>query len=188
MSMSPSRSNGYSVACSAWCQKVWLGCSWKYHGSGEVKGAEWNEFHWFVKFGNANSVPSMIFTGRSVDALDEVRGSNVQTDNRRDVSAVAIAAGWFSSLRRPGKRNKKGYQKQAKSTWDLSTLSMVSWTFCLAALISLERFTCPTWNSFTRALLDLAGAYFPKLFYFIKHTIYLIYLHLYFLLFTFTCE
>ncbi|XP_043512872.1 cytohesin-1 isoform X6 [Frieseomelitta varia] len=66
----------------------------------------------------------MIFTGRSVDALDEVRGSNVQADNRRDVSAVAIAAGWFSSLRRPGKRNKKGYQKQAKSAWDLSTLSM----------------------------------------------------------------
>ncbi|KOX78308.1 hypothetical protein WN51_07714 [Melipona quadrifasciata] len=61
-----------------------------------------------------------------LDALDEVRGSNVQTDNRRDVSAVAIAAGWFSSLRRPGKRNKKGYQKQAKSAWDLSTLSMVS--------------------------------------------------------------
>ncbi|XP_053970916.1 cytohesin-1 isoform X1 [Hylaeus anthracinus] len=65
----------------------------------------------------------MIFTGRSVDALDEVRGGNVRTDNRRDVSAVAIAAGWFSSLRRPGKRNKKGYQKQAKSAWDLSTCS-----------------------------------------------------------------
>lgn len=65
----------------------------------------------------------MIFTGRSVDALDEVRGGNVQTEHRRDVSAVAIAAGWFSSLRKPGKRNKKGYQKQAKSAWDLSTLS-----------------------------------------------------------------
>ena len=93
-----------------------------------MKGAEWNEFHWFVRevWRRGDSVASMIFTGRSVDALDEVRGSNVQTDNRRDVSAVAIAAGWFSSLRRPGKRNKKGYQKQAKSAWDLSTLSMVS--------------------------------------------------------------
>lgn len=67
----------------------------------------------------------MIFTGRSVDALDEVR--DVQAENeRRDVSAIAIAAGWFSSLRRPGRKNKKGYQKQAKSAWDLSTLSMVS--------------------------------------------------------------
>lgn len=91
-----------------------------------MKGAECNEFHWFLGFGEASTAPSMIFTGRSVDALDEVRGSNVQPDSRRDVSAVAIAAGWFSSLRRPGKRNKKGYQKQAKSAWDLSTLSMVS--------------------------------------------------------------
>lgn len=91
-----------------------------------MKGAECNEFHWFLEFDNVNSASSMIFTGRSVDALDEVRGNNVQTENRRDVSAVAIAAGWFSSLRRPGKRNKKGYQKQAKSAWDLSTLSMVS--------------------------------------------------------------
>lgn len=67
----------------------------------------------------------MIFTGRSVDALDEVRGSSVvvQNDERRDVKAVAIAAGWFSSLRRPGKRNKKSCQKQAKSAWDLTTLS-----------------------------------------------------------------
>lgn len=71
----------------------------------------------------------MIFTGRSVDALDEVRGASgaggIQLDGatgRRDVSAVAIAAGWFSSLRRPGKR-KKSYQKQAKSAWDLSVLS-----------------------------------------------------------------
>lgn len=68
----------------------------------------------------------MIFTGRSVDALDEVRGTSgdIQPDHggRRDVSAVAIAAGWFSSLRRPGKR-KKSYQKQAKSAWDLSVLS-----------------------------------------------------------------
>lgn len=72
----------------------------------------------------------MIFTGRSVDALDEVRdaggAADVHPDGRRDVSAVAIAAGWFSSLRRPGKRNKKGYQKQAKSAWDLSALSTVS--------------------------------------------------------------
>ncbi|KAL2716473.1 cytohesin-1 isoform X3 [Vespula squamosa] len=68
----------------------------------------------------------MIFTGRSVDALDEVRGSSgvvVQSDERRDVKAVAIAAGWFSSLRRPGKRNKRSCQKQAKSAWDLTTLS-----------------------------------------------------------------
>jgi len=69
----------------------------------------------------------MIFTGRSVDALDEVRGASGADGRRpdvgrRDVSAVAIAAGWFSSLRRPGKR-KKGYQKQAKSAWDLSVLS-----------------------------------------------------------------
>ena len=91
-----------------------------------MKGVECNEFQWFLEFDNVNSVSSMIFTGRSVDALDEVRGNNIQTENRRDVSAVAIAAGWFSSLRRPGKRNKKGYQKQAKSAWDLSTLSMVS--------------------------------------------------------------
>lgn len=124
--MSPLRLNDYSVAYSVCCQNVWLGCSWKYHDSDEVKGAECNEFHWFLEFGNVNSASSMIFTGRSVDALDEVRGNNVQTENRRDVSAVAIAAGWFSSLRRPGKRNKKGYQKQAKSAWDLSTLSMVS--------------------------------------------------------------
>lgn len=71
----------------------------------------------------------MIFTGRSVDALDEVRDaggvSDVQPDGgRRDtVSAVAIAAGWFSSLRRPGRKNKKNYQKQAKSAWDISGLS-----------------------------------------------------------------
>lgn len=68
----------------------------------------------------------MIFTGRSVDALDEVRDtSGIQSDGatgHRDVSAVAIAAGWFSSLRRPGKR-RKNYQKQAKSAWDLSVLS-----------------------------------------------------------------
>lgn len=71
----------------------------------------------------------MIFTGRSVDALDEVRGGSgaggpllQQDGGRRDVSAVAIAAGWFSSLRRPGKR-KKSYQKQAKSAWDLTVLS-----------------------------------------------------------------
>lgn len=63
----------------------------------------------------------MIFTGRSVDALDEVRASG-DGGGRRDVSAVAIAAGWFSSLRRPGKR-KKSYQKQAKSAWDLSVSS-----------------------------------------------------------------
>ncbi|KAF7405218.1 hypothetical protein HZH66_004124 [Vespula vulgaris] len=70
----------------------------------------------------------MIFTGRSVDALDEVRGSSgvvVQSDERRDVKAVAIAAGWFSSLRRPGKRNKRSCQKQAKSAWDLTTLSTI---------------------------------------------------------------
>lgn len=124
--MSPLRLNDYSVVCNVCCQNVWLGCSWKYHDSNEVKGVECNEFQWFLEFDNVNSVSSMIFTGRSVDALDEVRGNNIQTENRRDVSAVAIAAGWFSSLRRPGKRNKKGYQKQAKSAWDLSTLSMVS--------------------------------------------------------------
>lgn len=124
--MSPLRLNDYSVVCNVYCQNVWLGCSWKYHDSNEVKGVECNEFQWFLEFDNVNSVSSMIFTGRSVDALDEVRGNNIQTENRRDVSAVAIAAGWFSSLRRPGKRNKKGYQKQAKSAWDLSTLSMVS--------------------------------------------------------------
>lgn len=69
----------------------------------------------------------MIFTGRSVDALDDVRAADaaveIQAAGRRDVSAVAIAAGWFSSLRRPGKK-KKSYQKQqAKSAWDLSGLS-----------------------------------------------------------------
>lgn len=73
----------------------------------------------------------MIFTGRSVDALDQVRGAgDIQPDGasgRRDMSAgaVAIAAGWFSSLRRPGKR-KKNYQKQAKSAWDLSVLSVTT--------------------------------------------------------------
>ena len=78
------------------------------------------------QFGDGDAARRMIFTGRSVDALDEVRGGNVHTDSRREVSAVAIAAGWFSSLRKTGKRNKKGYQKQAKSAWDLSTLSTVS--------------------------------------------------------------
>ncbi|KMQ90946.1 cytohesin-1-like isoform 1 protein [Lasius niger] len=79
----------------------------------------------------------MIFTGRSVDALDEMRGTSrgagagaggvvrsVVDGGRRDASAVAIAAGWFSSLRRPGKKSKKNLnQKQAKSAWDLSVLS-----------------------------------------------------------------
>jgi len=73
---------------------------------------------------------TMIFTGRSVDALDEVRDTTgtasivVQSDARREVNAVAIAAGWFSSLRRPGRKHKKNYQKQAKSAWDLSSLSV----------------------------------------------------------------
>lgn len=72
----------------------------------------------------------MIFTGRSVDALDDVRAAGgateIQTAGRRDMSAVAIASGWFSSLRRPGKK-KKSYQKQqAKSAWDLSGLTTVS--------------------------------------------------------------
>lgn len=71
----------------------------------------------------------MIFTGRSVDALDEVRGTGAGVrpaadGGRRDASAVAIAAGWFSSLRRPGKKSKKNLnQKQTKSAWDLSSLS-----------------------------------------------------------------
>lgn len=73
----------------------------------------------------------MIFTGRSVDALDEVRGTggaaDIQAEGRRDIKAVAIAAGWFSSLRRPGKKKKSHYQKQqAKSAWDLSDLTLVS--------------------------------------------------------------
>lgn len=62
----------------------------------------------------------MIFTGRSVDALDDVR--SVQ-DDRREINAISIASGWFSSLRRTGKKYKKGYQKQAKSAWDLRTLT-----------------------------------------------------------------
>ncbi|XP_046735355.1 cytohesin-1 isoform X3 [Diprion similis] len=71
----------------------------------------------------------MIFTGRSVDALDDVRGDVVvgvkHDDQRRDVSAVATAAGWFSSLRRPGKKSKKAAQnKQVKSAWDLTTITM----------------------------------------------------------------
>lgn len=71
-------------------------------------------------------LPRMIFTGRSVDALDEMRGTgttNGQPDGHRNMSAVAIAAGWFSSLRRPGRKHKKNYQKQAKSVWDLSALA-----------------------------------------------------------------
>lgn len=89
----------------------------------------------------------MIFTGRSVDALDDVRDvvvvKNDDIQQRRDVSAVAIAAGWFSSLRRPGKKNKKcgggsgGQQKQAKSAWDLTTLTMVSFHFYIVAPILL---------------------------------------------------
>lgn len=73
---------------------------------------------------------NMIFTGRSVDALDEVRGTGTggvrpaADGGRRDASTIAIAAGWFSSLRRPGKKNKKNLnQKQTKSAWDLSLLS-----------------------------------------------------------------
>lgn len=79
---------------------------------------------------SARCAGKMIFTGRSVDALDEMRGTDAGgirpavDGGRRDASAVAIAAGWFSSLRRPGKRNKKSLnQKQAKSAWDLSVLS-----------------------------------------------------------------
>lgn len=73
----------------------------------------------------------MIYTGRSVDALDDVRGAgdaaDIHAEGRRDMKAVAIATGWFSSLRRPGKKNRKNHQKQqAKSAWDLSDLSTVS--------------------------------------------------------------
>lgn len=63
----------------------------------------------------------MIFNGRSVDALDQVH-----RDDRRDYNAIAIAAGWFSSLRRPGKKCKKSSQKPVKSAWDLTTISSVS--------------------------------------------------------------
>lgn len=100
-----------------------------------------------------SSRPRMIFTGRSVDALDEVRGAggagDVQPDGgRRDVSAVAIAAGWFSSLRRPGRKNKKNYQKQAKSAWDISGLSTtVSITYkrkkiCSSITAQVSSITC----------------------------------------------
>nr|KAF7432085.1 hypothetical protein H0235_005009 [Vespula pensylvanica] len=86
----------------------------------------------------------MIFTGRSVDALDEVRGSSgvvVQSDERRDVKAVAIAAGWFSSLRRPGKRNKRSCQKQAKSAWDLTTLSTYIVFWCTGIALPMATAT-----------------------------------------------
>lgn len=69
-----------------------------------------------------------------MDALDEMRANSradggvvrpvLDGGGRRDTSAIAIAAGWFSSLRRPGKKSKKNLnQKQAKSAWDLSVLS-----------------------------------------------------------------
>ena len=75
----------------------------------------------------------MIFSGRSVVALDEVhRHQNPPhlLNGERRESAVAIATGWFSSLRRPGKKAKKGFssQKQAKSAWDLSALNQLART------------------------------------------------------------
>ena len=73
----------------------------------------------------------MIFTGRSVDALDQVGGVDVgvvgvaDDNGRKDVSAISIAASWFSSLRRPRRKNNKTCQKHAKSAWDLTAFSTV---------------------------------------------------------------
>lgn len=79
----------------------------------------------------------MIFTGRSVDALDEaLPAGELQQHHRRD-SAVSIAASWFSSLRRPAKRTKRPFHahKQAKSAWDLSTLNQIAKTASTSDLL-----------------------------------------------------
>lgn len=84
----------------------------------------------------------MIFTGRSVEALDDIRGGGEDNNNKtvhRQLSAVSIATGWFSSLRRPARKSKKSstYQKQAKSAWDLTALSLAS-TVCVDTNIFLK--------------------------------------------------
>lgn len=66
----------------------------------------------------------MIFTGKSVDNLTEINSKS---------------SSWFSSLRRPGKRNnnkkkicKIVQEKETKSAWDLTEISKVCFlSFCL---------------------------------------------------------
>lgn len=97
----------------------------------------------------------MIFTGRSVDALDEVVAAVQPVIGERRESAVSIATSWFSSLRRPGKKQKKPFQgqKQAKSAWDLSTLNpnAVSRTVGPRTLLFLFFFCFSSREEFTAA-------------------------------------
>lgn len=65
----------------------------------------------------------MIFTGKSVDALNQIRDDS---HHNRERSRTIIASSWLFSLRRNGKKNKKTYYKLAKSTLDITTSFSVS--------------------------------------------------------------
>lgn len=67
----------------------------------------------------------MIFMKKTVDILDHFNSGPDFVNNSND-SATGLTVNWFSSLPRPGKKNKKKLQKPTKSAWDLTVLSLVS--------------------------------------------------------------